>query len=40
MWLFVIKKLGQTYDAALMIYEQLPNERKEELKKEYEAYVK
>ena len=39
LWLFTIKRLGQTYDAALAIYENLTDEKKEELKKEYEESV-
>jgi hypothetical protein len=36
LWLFAIKHLGQTYDAALAIYNTFPEDRKEELRKEYE----
>ena len=39
LWLFTIKRLGQTYDAAIMIYRQLSEDRKDELKKEYDAYI-
>jgi hypothetical protein len=39
LWLFTIKRLGQTYDAALAIYENLPDEQKEELRKEFEETV-
>lgn len=38
LWLFTIKRLGQTFDTAKMIYDQLPEDRKDELKKEYEKY--
>ena len=40
MWLFAIKKLAQSYDMALTIYEQLSDEEKEQLKKEYYEYVR
>ena len=39
LWLFTVKRLGQTYDAALAIYENLPEDRKEELKKEYDESI-
>ncbi len=39
LWLFTIKQLGQTMDAAKMIYEGLSDEDKERLKKEYEQYL-
>ncbi len=39
LWLFTIKCLGQTYDAALAIYENLSDDKKEDLKKEYEETV-
>ncbi len=37
-WLFAIKGLAQTYDMALQIYNQLSDEAKGELEKEYELY--
>lgn len=37
LWLFTIKKLAQTYDATITIFEQLPDAEKERLRKEYEA---
>ena len=39
LWLFAIKQLGQTMDAAKMIYDGLSDEDKERLKKEYEQYL-
>ena len=39
LWLFAIKRLGQTMDAAQMIYEQLSEEEKDKLKEEYDAYI-
>ena len=36
LWLFTIKRLGQTVDAARMIYENMSEEEKEKLRKEYE----
>ena len=39
LWLFSIKRLAQTMDAAKLIYDGLSKEEQEELKKEYEAYV-
>lgn len=35
LWLFAVKKLAQTQDAALLIYENFPEEEKEQLKKEF-----
>ena len=40
LWIFAVKQLGQTMDAAKMIYDGLSEEDKERLKKEYENYVK
>ena len=40
MWLFAIKKLAQSYDMALTIYEQLSDAEKEQLKKEYYEYIR
>ena len=37
LWLFAVKHLGQTYDAALAIFNTFPGDKKEELKKEYES---
>ena len=39
LWLFTVKNLGQTYDAAQLIYEHLSEEQKQELKMEYEKYL-
>lgn len=39
LWLFTIKRLGQTMDAARMIYDGLSDEDKERIKKEYEEYI-
>lgn len=36
MWLFVIKKIAQTYDAATVVYASMPEATKESLLKEYE----
>ena len=38
LWLFAIKRLGQTMDVAKLIYDGLSEEDKERLKKEYEEY--
>ncbi len=40
LWLFAIKKFGQTMDAAKMIYDGLAEDEKERLQKEYEEYCK
>ncbi len=40
LWLFAIKKLGQTYDAAKTVFDAMPPEEQEELRKEYEASQK
>ncbi len=40
LWLFTIKRLGQTMDAAKLIYDGLTDAEKEALKKEYEDYTK
>ena len=40
LWLFTVKRLGQTYDAAIAIYENLPEDQKDALKKEYEEATK
>ena len=40
LWLFAVKHLGQTFDASKLIYDQLSNEQKEALLKEYEEYSK
>lgn len=37
LWLYAVKKLAQTYDAAIMIFTQMSAEDQTELKKEYEA---
>ena len=39
LWLFAIKHLGQNFETAMRIYEQLSFGEKEILKKEYEAQV-
>ncbi len=39
LWLFSIKRLAQTMDAAKLIYDGLSPEEKEELQKEYNAYM-
>ena len=39
-WLFTIKRLAQSYDMALLIYNQLSEEQKNEIKKEYDEYAK
>lgn len=39
LWLFTVKRLGQTFDAAKMIYDGLDERRQEEIKKEYEEYL-
>ena len=37
LWLFAEKQLGQTYDAAMTIFSQLPDDEKKRLRKEYDA---
>ncbi len=37
LWLFAIKQLGQTYEMAQKIYEQLPEAEKKRLQEEYRA---
>lgn len=39
LWLFTIKRLAQTMDAAKLIYEGLSPEQQQELQREYEAYI-
>ncbi len=39
LWLFTIKRLAQTMDAAKLIYDGLSPEAQQELKDEYEAYI-
>ncbi len=39
LWLFSIKRLAQTMDAAKLIFDGLSAEQQEELKREYEAYI-
>ena len=39
LWLFSIKRLAQTMDAAKLIYDGLSPEQQAELKKEYNAYI-
>lgn len=39
LWLFTIKRLAQTMDAAKLIYEGLSPDQQEELRREYEEYV-
>ncbi len=36
LWLYAVKKLAQTYDAAVMIFNQMSEERQIELRKEFE----
>ncbi len=38
MWLFAVKKFAQTYEMAITIFEQLPEDEKEELRLEYGEY--
>ena len=40
LWLFAIKRLGQTMDAAKMIFDVMVEEEKEKIRKEYEEYTK
>ena len=40
LWLFTIKRLAQTVDAAKMIFDGLSAEQQEEIRKEYEEYLK
>ena len=37
LWLFAVKRLAQTYEMSQVIFDQLPEAEKEELKKEYQA---
>lgn len=39
LWLFSIKRLAQTMDAAKLIFDGLGPDQQEELRKEYEAYI-
>ncbi len=39
LWIFTIKKLAQTMDAAQLIYDGLSDEEKENLHREYEAFI-
>jgi len=36
LWLYAVKKLAQTYHAAVMIFNQMSEERQIELRKEFE----
>ena len=38
LWLFTIKRLGQTMDAAKMIFDSFTPEEQEKIRKEYEEY--
>ena len=38
LWLFTMKRLGQTMDAAKMIFDNLSEEDQERIRKEYEEY--
>ncbi|MCR5716471.1 MAG: hypothetical protein K6G23_06485 [Lachnospiraceae bacterium] len=38
LWIFAIKRLGQTYEAAQMIYNNLSEAAKEDLRKEYDEF--
>ncbi len=40
LWLFTIKRLGQTMDAAKLIFDGLGEADQEKLRKEYEEYTK
>ena len=40
LWLFAMKRLGQTMDAAKMIFDNLSEEEQEKIRKEYEEYIK
>ena len=40
LWLFTMKRLGQTMDAAKMIFDNLSEEDQERIRKEYEEYCK
>lgn len=39
LWLFTIKRLAQTMDAAKLIYDGLGKAEQDELRREYEAYI-
>lgn len=39
LWLFVEKKLGQSYDGAKVVYETMDTEAQEELKTEYQNSI-
>lgn len=39
LWLFTIKQLAQTMDAAKLIYEGLEKSEQEKLRKQYEKYI-
>ncbi len=38
-WLFAIKKFAQSYDMAMLIYNQLPEDQKKDLQNEYQQYI-
>ncbi|MBQ9361486.1 MAG: hypothetical protein IJT96_10690 [Lachnospiraceae bacterium] len=38
LWLFTIKRLGQTMDAAKMIFDGMSEDEQEKIRKEYEQY--
>ncbi|MBQ3790509.1 MAG: hypothetical protein II800_06220 [Lachnospiraceae bacterium] len=37
LWLFAMKNLGQTPDAAKMVYDNMPAEEQQRLKEEYDS---
>lgn len=38
LWLFTIKRLGQTMDAAKMIFDGMSEDEQDKIRKEYEQY--
>ncbi len=39
MWLFAIKKFAQSYEVAQLLFENLSEEAKADLRREYEEYI-
>ena len=36
LWLYAVKKMAQTFDTVIIIFNQFPGERQDELRKELE----
>ena len=39
LWLFAMKNIGQTPDAAQLVFDNMPESEKEELRREYASSV-